>query len=349
MNFSSGSEVLHFLRQKKLSILCGGLIAVAIYVLFLFLHVKKYESNAIIYNSNKNKSDYIYLSKDNSLQDVGDSYTIINWVYSTELIDHLIKKFDLYSHYEIKPKELDSYSKCFNEISNNIAVNITSYGAVKISVTDKDRFFSADVTNEILSQVDKLNEQKVVANRKYIIREYEFLLKELSSDVSSQRDTIKKLLASLSEVPKTDKANYEKVLVILNTLTQASSNYEKLSNEWLTARKAHLLSLKDIEKFNLPTFVIVQYALPELPKSVFSMANLVLMLLVFISGAWLTAFIILLNFKYSAHVKFLLANSSQEDESKNTPKVYPLNDSNFVKQNKGKTEAENLKSLPNNN
>lgn len=342
MNFSSAQEIVLHLKQKKLSILLGGFLAVIFYVSFLFLYPKSFESNAVIYNSNKNKIGATHLSPDNTLQDLSESYTIINWVYSTQLIDHLITKFDLYKHYGISQTEPDFYSKCFNEISQGINVHLTSYGAVQISVQDQDRFLAAAITNEILNQIDKLNKEKVVENRKYIIHEYEFLLKEFSSDVNSQRDTVKRMISSLSQISKGANAKSQKADEVMNSLSTASKNYEKLSSEWLALRKVHLLSLKELEKFNLPNFVIVQYALPELLKPTFSLANGAFVFLLFIFGSWLAIVILLLRFRYTDHVKLLFSEPS-ELTGQEAPKVYPL------KTETNKLESENLKSIPNKN
>ena len=180
MNFSSGQEVLIYLKHKKKTILIGGLIAASIYLMVFAFYPKKYEANTIIYSASKNKAETVQLSDVNSLQNLNESYTIINWVYSTQLVNHLITKFDLYKHYAIDASISDSYSRCFNQITQSINVYLTPYGAVRINTKDKDRLVAADIANEILVQIDKLNKEKIIENRKFAIREYEFLLKEFS-------------------------------------------------------------------------------------------------------------------------------------------------------------------------
>ncbi len=221
-------------------------------------------------------------------------------------------------------------------------MNLTPYGAVKITVSDPDRFIAAAIANEILSQVDNLNKQKVVENRKYVIREYEFLLKEFSSDVNSQRDSIKKLLESFSQFAKENKVSYEKTESTLNSLSNASREYEKLSGDWLTLRKVHLLSLKEIEKFNLPNFVIVQYALPETLEPVLSPSHVAFVFLVFIFGLWASIVVLLLYFKYSNDLKFILNNSVSRNGHKSEAGIEVL-DPALLKANGHKAEIEKIK------
>jgi hypothetical protein len=326
MSFSSGQEVLLYFRQKKNRVFLGGLAGGIIYILFVTFYPKKYEANTIIYSASKNKTETVQLSEVNSLQNLNESYTIINWVYSTQLINHLILKFDLFNHYNVNTLKTDAYSKCFNKITQAINVYLTPYGAVRINVKDKNRFVAAKIANEILLQVDKLNKLKIVENRKLAIREYEFLLKEFSADVVSQRDSIKNIINSFSKLAKENKIDYEKTEITINSLSNASLNYERLSNDWLTLRKVHLLSLKDIEKFNLPNFIILQYALPEAVESPFSLENIGLFILSFLLGIWLTAAILLLNYKYSASLKLVFGrtyhgNGNGVGEITNTHKI----------------------------
>lgn len=312
MKFSSGQEVLFYLKRKKTTILTGGSIAAAVFVLVFAFYPKKYEANTIIYSASKNKAETVQLSDVNSLQNLNESYTIINWVYSTQLINHLISKFDLYNHYNINATSSDAYSRCFNKITQAINVYLTPYGAVRINTKDKDRFIAADIANEILIQIDKLNKEKIVENRKFAIREYEFLLKEFSADVNSQRDSIKNILSSFSKLAKENKIDFEKTKTTINSLTNASLNYERLSGDWLTLRKVHLLSLKELEKFNLPNFVILQYALPEALESPFSLQNLGFFAIAFVFGIWLTITFLLLYFRYSVSIKILFGNGIHE-------------------------------------
>ena len=338
MNFSSGQEVLLYLKRKKTSILLGGLIASVIYVIVFAFYPKKYDANTIIYSASKNKAEAVQLSDVNSLQNLNESYTIINWVYSTQLINHLISKFELYKHYDIDSSESDSYSNCFNRITQAINVYLTPYGAVRINVKDKDRFMAADLANEILIQVDKLNKEKIVENRKFSIREYEFLLKEFSADVNSQRDSIKSIINSFSKIAKENKIDFEKTESTINSLANASFNYERLSNEWLTLRKVHLLSLKELEKFNLPSFVILQYALPEVIESPISVQNIGFFVLAFLFGIWLTITFLLLYFRYSFSLKIIFGSSNHHSNGNGSKFTEGAEKTLFTKQTETKLE-----------
>jgi len=325
MKFSSNQELIKYIKQKRIPVFLGGLSFVFAYLLFLLFYPKKYESSAVIYNSNKNRTES--LKQDNTLQGLNESYTIINWVYSTQLINHVISKFNLYQHYEIDKSHPDAYSSCFEEASSAISINLTPYGAVKITVKDKNRFLAAALTNEIIYQIDKLNEQKVIENRKYVIREYEFLLKEFTVDVNSQHDSIGKFLSVLAQYSQNGNINKWKQEEVMNSLVNSAKNYERLSSEWLVLRKAHLLSLKELEKFNLPNFVILQLALPEKANSPYSFSNLVLDIVIFVFGMWIMIMLLVVYNKFSGHIKFVFGKTETIMPDKGPLIKYPINGS----------------------
>ena len=339
MHFSSTHQVVHYLKQKKAYIVLGGVIAVVFYCYSLIFFSKTYESSAIVYNTN-NKIK----SPSQAVQDANDGYTIINWVYSTELINHLISRFNIYEHFEIDTIKADAYAVCFNAVSSNVSVSTTPYGAVKISYRDRDRYFAAAITNEILSQVDKLNEQMVFAVRKQAIHEYDILLGELSRDLNSQRDSIKETILSLSNLQKTHQISSFGISNAVNTLSRTASNYESLASEWLNTRKSYLLSLKLIEKSNLPSFVIVQHALPEVPESNYTLANMGFILLVFLMGNWIMIFILLAIAKYADNLRMLLFRSYSPPSEMGETKIYPID---YIKyreeENEEISEKENVK------
>ena len=323
MSFSSNHQVILYLNRNKRYIFLGGILSVFIYFLTVFISPRTYQSGAIIYNTGStNKGNGS--RNEQVVQDLNDGYTIINWVYSTELVDHLISKFNLYDHYGIDTISKDAYAKCFNAVSNNVAVSITPYNAVKITVKDKDRILASRIANEILNQVDDLNEQMVIARKKQVVHEYDVLLDELSREVNSQRDSIKILAASLSRL-KTTSGNYSvKIEGIVNSLTQTSLGYEKLAGEWLNVRKSYLLSLKYIEKYNLPSFVIIQHALPEIPENPYSLANFGFALIVFIGGGWIVVFLLIAIVKYSNYAKTVFKNINSENPDGDNLRVIPI-------------------------
>lgn len=314
MNFYNSLDVIIYLKKNKYFILSGGFCAIVVFLAIKYFSPRIYESNVIVYNANKFNNETATGKTSQQIQDIDDAYTIINWVYSTELINHLLSKFNLLQHYQIDTSKESHYTLGFNLLSDNISVSTTSYNAVKISVRDKDRIKSAEIANEIIRKVDALNEGLVIANRKQIIQVYDVLLEELSEECNRQKDNISSLTDKLSAVIARSKVagiSTFKMEGLENSLLKAGFNFEKSSSDWLNTKKSHLMSLKYIEKFNLPSFVIVRHALPPASESPYTFANLGLLILLFILGSWIIIFFLIMKYRYGEYLGFLLKTEEE--------------------------------------
>jgi capsular polysaccharide biosynthesis protein len=312
-------KAIYYLKRKKKAIFLTGLLFFLSYCCFYFFHPTLYESSAIIYTSNPEKKE-----KNNAtVQDEDESYLIINWVYSSVLIDHLIKQFNLIEHYGFQNHGEEKYAECFNEISDNISTKSTSYGAIKLSVKDNDRHTAANIANEILKQIHQLNIKSIITIHKKTIAEYDNIFKELSVAVKTERDSISHILSFLNKLAETNGKNSEVLESTTQSLLQTSYNYERLSSEWLNAKRKHLTSLKLIEKNGMPSYVIVKYALPPARISFFSFSNILSCFLSFFSGVFVAILSFLFYQNYSQHIKFLITEPYQNEEE--SPKVYPIN------------------------
>ena len=316
-------KTIYYLKRKKKPILVTGLLFLLTYCLFYFFHPISYESSAIIYTSSPEKKE----KTSTVVQGEDESYQIVNWVYSSVLIDHLIKQFKLIEHYDFQNHGEEKYAECFNEISDNISTKSTSYGAIKLSVKDKDRHMAANIANEILKQINQLNIESVMNIRKKTIAEYDNVFKELSVVVKTERDSISHILGFLNKLTQTNGKNSEVLESATQSLLQTSYNYERLSSEWLDVKRKHLTSLKLIEKNGLPSYVIVKYALPPTRISFFSFSNILACFLSFFSGLIVAILSLLFYQNYSQHIKFLITEPNQDEEE--NPRVYPINKSDI--------------------
>ncbi len=299
-------------------ILIASAISLFIYFCVFISFPVQYESNAIIYNASPDKKE------DNlQLQDGREGFKIINFVYSSDLINHLIKKFDLAKHYDIKAKGSDADAECFNTIAENIAVSSTFFGAVKISVRDYDRFMAADLTNEIVARVNTLNEELVLRQRKKLANDFEALSNAFFKDVTAERDSLNHLINVFNSGLNKGNLNSEKIMNARQTLMSTALNYEHLSREWLTMRRSHLVSLNNAQKNNLAAGTIVKYALPQKALEFYSPVVVGKALLSAFSGFWLATLLLLVYHKYRSYTWWLLT-SINDDETATDTKVYPI-------------------------
>ena len=103
----------------------------------------KYKSEAIVYpNGLSEFSDETYTEQ------------MLQIMESQEIIDSVVKIFDLMKHYEIDPNYKYAKTALMGEYHDRISISKTPYDAVRIKVLDKDPQMACDIANEIVRLYD---------------------------------------------------------------------------------------------------------------------------------------------------------------------------------------------------
>ena len=99
----------------------------------------KFKSEAIVYpNGLSEFSDETYTEQ------------MLQVMESQEIVDSVVKIFDLMSHYDIDKNYKYAKTALMGEYHNRISISKTPYDAVKIKVLDKDPQLACDIANEII-------------------------------------------------------------------------------------------------------------------------------------------------------------------------------------------------------
>ncbi len=103
----------------------------------------QYKSEAVLYpNGLSEFSDETYTEQ------------MLQVMESQEIMDSIVKKFDLMSHYEIDPNYEYAKTALIGEYHDRISISKTPYEGVKIKVLDKDPQLACDIANEIIRCYD---------------------------------------------------------------------------------------------------------------------------------------------------------------------------------------------------
>ena len=115
---------------------------------------------------------------------------ILQILNSDDIKQHIIEKFDLYTHYDINQGSKYRYTELSDRYDDNIDFYRTKYLAVKIEVLDKDPIYASNIANEIALMLDSIKNkmQKKVALQAYKIVKKEFDL--LKNQISNMEDTL---------------------------------------------------------------------------------------------------------------------------------------------------------------
>jgi uncharacterized protein involved in exopolysaccharide biosynthesis len=113
---------------------------------------------------------------------------------SNQLLNYLIDSFNLYDHYEIADGDPKKLYKVNKKLLKHMNVLKTKYGAISLSVEDKDPVFAADMANASRNQISniaqnliKQSQQKTIGNYTASIADKETILNKLSDSLAVLR------------------------------------------------------------------------------------------------------------------------------------------------------------------
>ena len=184
--FNSFSLVQYIWRKRKTLILVCLVVAV-VSLIASFLVTPKFKSTAIVYAPRTNSVAKILLNEESynerldmkAYADDEETEQMMEILNSREIKDILIDKFDLYNHYGLGEGVSYRQTKMYKYLKGNIEVKRTQYGAIAVSVIDKDPQVAADMANEILVLLDsvknRIDHERTIASYNLLKRQLEIV------------------------------------------------------------------------------------------------------------------------------------------------------------------------------
>lgn len=157
------SGIFAFFWQFRVLLIAAGLTGSVMGVIFSssWFITPLYESKVIFYPATVNSISKALLSDNPSdktdVLEFGaeeQSDQLIQILYSDDIRDSVIRRFNLMEHYEI-PKDVEfRYTRLNKKFDKLIQFKRTEYMSVEITVRDKDPRMAADIANTIASLLD---------------------------------------------------------------------------------------------------------------------------------------------------------------------------------------------------
>ncbi len=198
--FESTNLLLYIWNRKKPLIVVSFLAFVASVIISLTI-TPKYRSTVIFFPSSSTSISKALISTSGGgpARDIlqfgeeEETERILQVLYSDEIRERLVEKYNLFEHYQIDP---DSRYKCttlYGKMKENISFRKTEYMSIRIDVLDTDPGVAADIANEIASLLDStMNRmQKRRAREAYEIVEQEYF--SLKNEIGALEDSLKTL------------------------------------------------------------------------------------------------------------------------------------------------------------
>jgi uncharacterized protein involved in exopolysaccharide biosynthesis len=104
-------------------------------------------------------------------------------LHSNQIKDHIVKKFDLMTHYEIDPSSPYPYTQLDNKYKSNVKFKRTEFMSIEIKVLDTDPQLAADIANEIAAYIDStihnMQRERALEAFSIVEKEYQSSLQEI--------------------------------------------------------------------------------------------------------------------------------------------------------------------------
>ena len=246
-------------------IVCFSILAVSFYQ----YHIHTYYTSRISFLVNSSNVAEVLWDRttDGQIDVINDDrgYNRINQIiYSTQMMDYLINKFDLYAHYGIPKKSPDSYLNVINTLKMHVGVNITKTKIITVQISDrKDYNVAADLANGIGKKINDINRQITIENLTRKTEIFESLSKDLKASSNREFTQIDSLLKSMQLFILNSKqdAGYRQLLNI--TIGNIQSKSEDYFKDLFESYKYRLYSAYSLQEKNLPTISVLEKALPD--------------------------------------------------------------------------------------
>jgi uncharacterized protein involved in exopolysaccharide biosynthesis len=194
-------SVVEFLVKWKTPILVVTMLAAVASVIFsgpTFIK-PRFKSTVVFYPATTNSVSKALLNENaydrSDPLEFGEeeqAEQLIQILYSDEIRQFIIDKYDLMNHYDIKPNSKFRYTQLAKKFGDNIRFRRTEYSSVEIEVLDTDPQIAANIANDIAALLDETKNkiQQEQATKALQIVETQYLAK---------RDLVNRLNDSLNQ------------------------------------------------------------------------------------------------------------------------------------------------------
>jgi len=198
--FESTNLLLYMWNRKKPLIVVSSIAFVASVIISLTI-TPKYQSTVIFFPSSSTSISKALISTTGGgpARDIlqfgeeEETERLLQVLYSDEIRERLVEKYNLFEHYQIDPDSRYKYTTLYGKMKENISFRKTEYMSIRIDVLDTDPGVAADMANEIASLLDStMNRmQKRRAREAYEIVEQEYF--SLKDEIGALEDSLKTL------------------------------------------------------------------------------------------------------------------------------------------------------------
>jgi LPS O-antigen subunit length determinant protein (WzzB/FepE family) len=194
------NNLIQFIWAQRKSLLIITSIVFFISLIVSLLITPLFLSTAIVFpaaSSNVSFSDQRNVKA--AAMDFGEeeqAEQLVQILQSSRIRDKIVAKFNLLTHYEIDPNDVNKYYKLNNEFTSHFDFTRTRYGSIQIDVLDRDPELAAKMANSIVDLIDIVKNEMIRERTKPAFE----INKRKMGQMLHDRDSVLNLLDSLSAI-----------------------------------------------------------------------------------------------------------------------------------------------------
>lgn len=154
-------------RKRIIAVTLTGAILTAAISLLLPNYFK---ATTVFYAASPDLAQPLPVGSDDQIREIYGQDTDLDRLFSiansNEIIDGLIKKFDLYTHYDIDSSSNRGKHNIRKKFSKLYEAQKTKYDALSLSVEDKDPVMAANIANEARLKIDETGQLLIKTSQK---------------------------------------------------------------------------------------------------------------------------------------------------------------------------------------
>lgn len=280
-NDFSSENLFHILWRFKKPIIIIGILAAIISSIVSLLMEEKYLSTVIMYPARANSlnlsgQNYFPGQEITSFGEDSDAEQMLQVLNSGSIKGKIIRKYDLFNHYEIESDSEFKQTALDIVYNGNISFNRTKFGSVRISVYDKSPDTAALIANDIAELYDIVKNKMIQERAKVAFQKIGEKIETINNDIKVINDSIKTLTTGnisrkqLGEVMKEDAVFPTDVKDNdMYNLSVFSSIYERIQikNEALVGLEKAYQQAEADANLNISHKFIVERAYPAEKKA----------------------------------------------------------------------------------
>ena len=118
---------------------------------------------------------------------------VLSLAESSQITSYLINKYNLYEHYDIDTSHIKAPFFVAKKLAKLYKVTRTKYGAIQLSLEDKERALCATMVNDARSKINELAQVLVKDGQKIQITRFEANIKSKEAEIKMLGDSLEKL------------------------------------------------------------------------------------------------------------------------------------------------------------